>query len=139
MLAAPIPKDEANRLASLRKLKLLDSPPETRFDRITRIAASLFKVPIALVSLVDSDRQWFKSCQGLSVSETPRDISFCGHAILNNEILYVPDTLLDPRFVDNPLVLNSPNIRFRAITLSPVVTICSILGNGKVSEKPGRA
>ena len=79
-----IPQDEPDRLETLRSLSILVPPPEVRFDRLTRMAKRLFGVPIALVSLVDENRQWFKSCIGLSVSETPRDISFCGHAILGN-------------------------------------------------------
>ena len=85
MLEPPLPPDEQRRLATLRSLHILDTPPEERFDRITRTAQRLFNVPIALVSLIDSNRQWFKSCQGLSVSETPRGISFCGHAIAFDE------------------------------------------------------
>ena len=88
--------------------------PEERFDRLTRMCKRLFGVPIALVSLVDENRQWFKSCVGLSVSETPRDISFCGHAILGNEIFVIPDAAKDERFADNPLVLDEPHIRFYA-------------------------
>lgn len=114
MLEPPIPEDEAERLAELWSLAILDTPPETRFDRITRIAQQLFQVQIALVSLVDENRQWFKSCQGLSVRETPRNISFCGHAILGREIFCVQDTHCDPRFADNPLVTGPPRIRFYA-------------------------
>ncbi len=108
------PADESTRLDTLRALNILDTSPEERFDRLTRLAKRLFGVPIALVSLVDADRQWFKSCVGLSESETPRDISFCGHAILGDDILMIPDTLGDERFRDNPLVTNDPNIRFYA-------------------------
>lgn len=108
------PRDEQTRLETLRSLSILDTPPEERFDRLTRMAKRLFGVPIALVSLVDENRQWFKSCFGLSVSETPRDFSFCGHAILGNDVFIIPDTLVDERFADNPLVLNDPYIRFYA-------------------------
>ena len=114
MLSPPIPADEASRIAALRALRLLDTPPEERFDRLTRLARRLFAVPIALVSLVDSHRQWFKSVQGLPVAETPREVSFCGHAILVDEILLVPDASLDARFDDNPLVSGEPHIRFYA-------------------------
>ncbi|MDX1571288.1 MAG: sensor domain-containing diguanylate cyclase [Xanthomonadales bacterium] len=114
MIAAPKPKDEQERLSALRALGLLDTPPEERFDRVTRLAKRLFDVPIALVSLVDEDRQWFKSNQGLSCSETPRSHSFCAHAILGDEDLLVPDTLEDERFAGNPLVVNEPQIRFYA-------------------------
>ncbi|HEH9399073.1 TPA: sensor domain-containing diguanylate cyclase [Aeromonas sobria] len=114
MLEAPIPPDEALRLDTLRRLSVLDSEAEERFDRLTRMARRVFDVPIALVSLVDEDRQWFKSCIGLEVSETARDISFCGHAIMGNETFIVPDASLDPRFSDNPLVVDGPCIRFYA-------------------------
>jgi len=108
------PLSEQARLAALRALNLLDTKAEERFDRITRIAQQHFNVPIALVSLIDDCRQWFKSAQGLDALETPRDISFCGHAILGREIFHVPDTLEDPLFFDNPLVIGPPNIRFYA-------------------------
>lgn len=114
MLKPALPVDEMSRLDTLRSLNILDTSPEERFDRLTRLAKRLFGVPIALISLVDADRQWFKSCQGLNASETPRDVSFCGHAILNDEILLVPDALLDERFHDNPLVVDDPKIRFYA-------------------------
>lgn len=109
-----IPQDEEARLSSLRKLNVLDTPSEERFDRLARLAKRMFNVPIALVSLIDENRQWFKSCIGLSVSETSRDISFCGHAILGDEIFIIADTKKDKRFSDNPLVLNEPKIRFYA-------------------------
>ena len=109
-----IPQDEQTRLETLRSLDILDTLLEERFDRLTRMAKRIFGVPIALVSLVDENRQWFKSCIGLGASETSRDISFCGHAILGNGIFIIPDTLDDRRFADNPLVLNDPNIRFYA-------------------------
>jgi diguanylate cyclase (GGDEF)-like protein len=127
-----IPKDEARRLHALRSLGVLDTPPEERFDRFTRLARRTFKVPIALVSLVDADRQWFKSRQGLEARETPRDISFCGHAILGQQTLVVNDAHEDARFADNPLVTHAPNIRFyagRPITApdgSPIGTFCLI-------------
>ena len=106
--------DEAVRLTTLRSLDILDSLGEERFDRLTRMAKQMFRVPIALVSLVDENRQWFKSCVGLDVSETSRDISFCGHAILGDEVFVISDTLKDDRFSDNPLVLEDPHIRFYA-------------------------
>ena len=111
---APIPENEDARLRSLRALDVLDTEPEERFDRFTRLARRSFGVPIALVSLVDSDRQWFKSAQGLDASETPREISFCGHAILGDGVLVVADALEDERFADNPLVTGDPSIRFYA-------------------------
>ena len=106
------PADEAQRLEALRALSILDTLPEERFDRLTRLAKRLFGVPIALVSLVDDHRQWFKSRQGLEVSETPRDISFCGHAVLGDDIFLVTDASKDERFFDNPLVTDDPHIRF---------------------------
>ncbi|MBC8211959.1 MAG: PAS domain S-box protein [Gammaproteobacteria bacterium] len=109
-----IPENETERLAALQHLELLDTLPENRFDRLTRIVKQHFQVSIALVSLVDRDRQWFKSRQGLDATETPRDISFCGHAILSDDIFYIRNTLEDVRFADNPLVTGAPNIRFYA-------------------------
>ena len=114
MLAPAAPIDEEKRLETLRGLSILDTPPEERFDRLTRLAQRVFDVPIALVTLVDDDRQWFKSKQGLDITETPRNISFCGHALLYREALVVEDTALDPRFSDNPLVTGSHHIRFYA-------------------------
>jgi diguanylate cyclase (GGDEF)-like protein len=109
-----IPVDEQERLTQLRSLAILDTPPEERFDRVTRMARRLFGVPIALVSLIDENRQWFKSCFGLDVSETERRISFCGHAILNKGVLVIEDATQDERFSDNPLVTGEPHIRFYA-------------------------
>ncbi|HEY5309974.1 MAG TPA: GAF domain-containing protein, partial [Casimicrobiaceae bacterium] len=109
-----MPPDEELRLRTLRECGVLDTAAEERFDRFTRIAAALFDVPIALVSLVDRDRQWFKSHRGLDATETPRDVAFCAHAILGDDVLHVPDALQDDRFADNPLVLNEPRVRFYA-------------------------
>lgn len=114
MLAPRKPDDEAARLKNLHSLKLLDTAPEERFDRLTRLARRLFDVPIALVSLVDANRQWFKSSAGLDASETPREVSFCGHAILQDQILEICDAEQDERFHDNPLVTDKPGIRFYA-------------------------
>lgn len=114
MLAPPLPEDELTRLQVLHALCILDSGPEERFDRLTRMARRVFATPIALVSLVDLNRQWFKSCQGLGVNETGRDVSFCGHAILGDEIFVIPDAAGDARFADNPLVTGEPHIRFYA-------------------------
>lgn len=114
MLAPAQPANESQRINTLRSLHILDTPPEERFDRLTRLARRLFDVPIALVSLVDSNRQWFKSCSGMGVSETSREVSFCGHAILNDQLLMIPDAGSDERFADNPLVVGAPNIRFYA-------------------------
>ncbi|HTK60613.1 MAG TPA: GAF domain-containing protein [Candidatus Baltobacteraceae bacterium] len=114
MKTAPIPKDEEQRLASLHALRILDTSPEERFERITRLALRVFKVPISTLTLVDKDREWFKSCQGLPVREGPRAISFCGHALVERDSLVVPDTLKDERFRDNPMVIGEPHIRFYA-------------------------
>jgi GAF domain-containing protein len=114
MLAAPLPANEDERLAALYALLILDTPPEERFDKIVAFAASEFDVPIALLTLVDRERQWFKASTGIDVCETGRDISFCGHAILQPEIMVVPDALQDARFADNPLVTGEPGIRFYA-------------------------
>ena len=111
---APLPENEARRLDALHALNLLDTPPEERFDRYTRIAAELFDVPIAFVSLIDGDRQWFKSRLGLDVTETPRDVAFCAHTILDNAVLQVPDALQDARFADNPFVTGPDRVRFYA-------------------------
>ncbi|MBN3806566.1 sensor domain-containing diguanylate cyclase [Paraburkholderia sp. Ac-20336] len=132
MSVAPTPSNESARLDALRALHILDTSPEERFDRLTRLARRLFGVPIAVVSLVDANRQWFKSCVGLAASETSRDVSFCAHAILGDEILLVPDTLSDERFRDNPFVIDEPNIRFyagcplRVANGSKVGTLCLI-------------
>lgn len=114
MIKPNTPANEKERINTLHSLNILDTSAEERFDRLTRLAKRMFNVPIALVSLVDTDRQWFKSCTGLSVSETPRDISFCGHAILGKGMFIVEDTHQDERFADNPLVTDSPSIRFYA-------------------------
>ncbi|WP_085686473.1 MULTISPECIES: sensor domain-containing diguanylate cyclase [unclassified Pseudomonas] len=114
MLVPGKPANEAVRIQALQDLKLLDTAPEERFDRLTRLAKRLFNVPIALVTLVDKERQWFKSCVGLDTTETPRSVSFCGHAILRDELMLVPDAREDDRFHDNPLVTGEPNIRFYA-------------------------
>ncbi|MBD8623309.1 sensor domain-containing diguanylate cyclase [Pseudomonas sp. CFBP 13727] len=114
MLAPAKPVHEEERVHALHALNILDTRPEERFDRLTRLARRLFDVPIAVVSLVDSDRQWFKSCQGMAATETPRDVSFCAHAILSDQILMIPDAGSDERFHDNPLVTGEPRIRFYA-------------------------
>jgi hypothetical protein len=107
-------RNEEQRLTILHDLKILDTPPEERFDRITRLAASIFNAPMALISLVDRERQWFKSTYGLDARETSRETSFCSHAVASQEVLVVPDTFQDPRFSDNPLVTGAPRIRFYA-------------------------
>ncbi|MCB2102209.1 MAG: GAF domain-containing protein [Rhodobacterales bacterium] len=114
MRPPPLPINEPGRLSVLHALDQLDSLQEERFDRFTRIAKNYFDVPIALITLVDHERQWFKSCYGLDSRETRRDISFCGHAILSDEVLFVSDARQDPRFKANPLVVGPPGIRFYA-------------------------
>jgi signal transduction histidine kinase len=113
-MKAPVPAHEESRLSTLRAYAILDTPPEAEFDRLTRLAALIFKVPIVLLTLVDVNRQWFKSCYGLHLSETSRDSSFCAHAILSDEPVMIPDAGRDPRFSDNPLVTGEPGIRFYA-------------------------
>ena len=114
MQAAPIPDNEAERLAALYELLILDTPPEERYDKIARFAADEFDVPIVLVSLLDTNRQWFKASVGTDLCETAREYSFCSHVILRDEILVIPDAQDDPRFADNPMVVGPPHIRFYA-------------------------
>ncbi len=114
MTLVPIPPDDKERVAALRRLRLLDTPPEPAFDRITRAAARMLGVPTALVTLVDADRQWFKSCVGLDATETPREFSFCAHVVARREPMVVLDTHKDPVFVDHPAVVASPKVRFYA-------------------------
>ncbi|MEP0921790.1 GAF domain-containing protein [Leptolyngbya sp. ST-U4] len=113
-LSTPIPENETERLAALHRYKILDTPPEAAFDRITRLAARLFEMPIALISLVDESRAWFKSCVGFGASEVPRDATFCSFAVLNDEPLIIPDTQKDARFACNPFVQSEPGVRFYA-------------------------
>ncbi len=114
MLTPAIPLDEDSRIATLRALNILDTPREDRYDRLTRLAMRVFNVPYSTISMIDTQRQWFKSIQGLTLCETSRDISFCAHAILYDEILYVGNALKDERFHDNPVVVGEPKIRFYA-------------------------
>ena len=114
MKAPAVPDNETDRVRELDKSGIVYSPAEDRFDRITRLACRIFNVPIALVSIVDADKQWFKSRQGVTSAETPRDISFCGHAILQERTFIIPDALEDPDFADNPMVTNPPFVRFYA-------------------------
>jgi GAF domain-containing protein len=114
MLPAPIPPNEKERLAAVLELKILNTKSEERFDRITKMVLERFKVPISTISILDADREWYKSCQGLDVKEGPRSTSFCGHIISQNYIFVIEDTLLDPRFADNPQVTGKPYVRFYA-------------------------
>lgn len=114
MIKPELPANEAERLHALRALQILDTSHEERFDRVTRMAKRMFGVEISLVSLVDENRQWFKSAQGLDATETSREISFCGHAILEDGLFIIPNAVEDVRFSDNPLVTEAPNIRFYA-------------------------
>jgi GAF domain-containing protein len=113
-MAAPIPKTEKKRLEVLWQYDVLDTVPERVFDDLTELAAHICEAPIALITLVDEKRQWFKSKIGISANETSRDISFCAHAILQKKLFIVPDAALDPRFAQNPLATGEPKIRFYA-------------------------
>ena len=118
--AAPLPKNEVKRLKVLWQYDLLDTVPEEVFDDLTDLAAHICEAPVALISLVDENRQWFKSQVGTSLKETSRDISFCAHAILNDGLLVISDATKDPRFRDNPMVTGPERIRFYAG--APLVT-----------------
>ena len=118
MKAPDLPANEEARLLALRQLDILDTPAEERFDRLARMARRLFDAPIALVTLIDRDRQWFKAASAPDEYENPgqvpREITFCGHTIAQEKVLVIPDTLADGRFADNPMVAGPPNIRFYA-------------------------
>lgn len=114
MIVAPFPVDEAERLAELRALEILDTPTEARFDRIVQLASRIFHTPISYIAMIDANRQWLKAGCGIDQSQTSRSTSFCSHTILQSGPLIVSDALLDPRFCDNPLVLGEPHIRFYA-------------------------
>jgi GAF domain-containing protein len=114
MQSAPMQDNEKERLEKIKELGILDTEPEERFDMITRDALKEFKVPISTVTIIDENREWYKSCQGLDVKEMPRDLSFCAHAMLSNDIFIIEDTLKDDRFKDNPMVVDNPHVRFYA-------------------------
>ncbi|MEP6922537.1 MAG: GAF domain-containing protein [bacterium] len=113
-MRAPIPANEAARVEALRQYEILDTDPEEVFDDITRLAAHACQAPIAVISIIDHDRQWFKARVGLGPRETSRDCAFCAHAILQNAPMVVPDALADERFAENPMVTAEPYIRFYA-------------------------
>ncbi len=123
-LAAPEPSDEDRRLEILKEYEILDSEADPAYDRITSFCAIYFGVPIVLVSLIDANRQWFKSCVGIKAQELPRDQAFCAHAILEEKVLIILDALTDFRFKGNPLVTGEPYIRFYAG--APLMTVSGI-------------
>jgi len=114
MKLAPIPDNDNDRVCAVEGLRLLDTSSEERFDNITKEAVIRFSVPISTITLIDRDREWFKSSQGLKDKEGPRSTSFCGHALMSELILIIDDTLKYPEFADNPMVINEPFIRFYA-------------------------
>ena len=145
MSAAPLPIDEDERLATLRDYGVLDSLPDPRTDVFVRLAADIFDMPVSMVSLVDKDRQWFKAAKGIDAAETPRDMAFCAHAILNpSDVMVVEDAAADPRFKDNALVTGGPSIRFYAGApiLSPegypLGTLCVIDNKPRTLDTAGR-
>lgn len=145
VMAAPAPKNESERLRRLRRYGILDTPPSPRFDRIARLAGRLLDCPIALVSLVDEQRQWFKARVGLEASETSREDAFCAHTILGEDVMVVNDAATDPRFSDNPFVKGDPDIRFYAgapLTVGgglSMGTLCVIDRKPRELDDAGRA
>ena len=131
MQTAPIPHDEAERLEAVHRMAILDTKPEERFDAITKEAVEKLKAPISTITILDKNREWFKSCEGLDQKEGDRAISFCAHALLATIFFCVEDTLKDPRFADNPMVTGYPFIRsyagialFDHVTGKPVGVFC---------------
>ncbi|MBI4407522.1 MAG: GAF domain-containing protein [Candidatus Kerfeldbacteria bacterium] len=114
MKSAAVPANEPERLEHVRALGILDTAPEERFDVITRAAMKEFAVPISTITIVEEKREWYKSCQGVDMTEAPREASFCAHAMLSDHVFIVEDTLKDDRFADNPMVVGKPYIRFYA-------------------------
>ena len=145
MVSAPLPKNESARLEALRQYEILDTDPEEVFDDITRLAAYVCETPIAVISLVDRERQWFKARHGLGPAETSRDCAFCAHAILEETPMVIPDALADSRFADNPLVTSEPYIRlyagaplitpegFRLGTLCVIDRVSRTLDHGQIA------
>jgi GAF domain-containing protein len=114
MKFAPIPDDESDRIADLKALNILDTAREPRFDNLTELVADVFEVPMVFLTMVDSDRQWYKSTCGIDIESTPRNVSFCAHAIVEPEAMVVPNAAEDPRFADNPFVAGDFHLRFYA-------------------------
>lgn len=129
-MKAAAPKNQEARLAALHDYEILDTPHEAEFDAIVRLVATICRTPIAVVNLIDENRQWFKAEVGLGVRQTPLDTSICAHAILEHDLLVVPDTQLDHRFADNPLVTGNPHLRFytgallKTSSQLPIGTLC---------------
>lgn len=142
--SAPIPDNEEQRIVVLRHYNVLDTAEDIAFDNVAKLAAVICEVPIALVSFVDDHRQWLKARVGMNVSETPRDMAFCAHAILQPDLMIVPDALSDERFAKNPLVLSDPHIRFYAgapLEVEPGIrlgTLC-VIGNEPRDLLPSQA
>lgn len=132
MLPAPIPPDEQARLDVLYKIGIIDTPPEDRFDNITKAAVARFKVMLSTITIIDKDREWYKSRCGIATPvQGPRNISFCGHALESKDIFIIEDTTKDPRFIDNPYVVGPPFVRFYAgvalhdsLTNQPIGVLC---------------
>ena len=120
MTSAPVPVDETERLAALRRYDVLDTAPEPSFDEIAHLVSYICDAPISVVGLIDSDRLWFKSAVGFGMHEVRRDVAFCAHAIIDKALLTISDATRDERFIDNPLVTDDPYVRFYAG--APLVT-----------------